>query len=314
MESMPSAHLFAELLITSLIVLLSVSWCDGMDLTELVGLIEHALHVPPDLGRSWNTIRAYQSDWADFSRWCDQQGRSALPAEPETLCFYLASRAAAGTKPSTLRRRLAAIGRIHLAAGHLLPPTRHLSVRRVMAAIEERGPSPARRRALEADDLRLIVGRLPVETRAGARDRALLLLGFAGRLRRSELVGLDCEDLEEVESGLRVLIRSRPAGRLGRRIGIAFGPEPETCPVTAVQAWRRVAEIATGPLFRPVNRHDRVLPRRLSPQSAALVVKRALHHLGREAELHPAHSPRPGGALLEAALDAPPDVGQRPSF
>jgi integrase len=82
---------------------------------------------------------------------------------------------------------------------------------------------------------------------------ALLLLGFAGRLRRSELVGLDCEDLEEVESGLQVPIRSRPVGRLGRRICIAFGPEPETCPVTAVRAWRKVAKIATASLFQPVN-------------------------------------------------------------
>ncbi len=283
-----------------------------MDLTELAGLVEHAFHLPSDLGRARNTVRAYRSDWADFSRWCEQQGRTALPAEPETVCLYLAARAAAGARPSTIRRRLAAIGKVHLAAGHLLPPTRHLSVRRVMAAIEARGPAPVGRRALLAEELRLIVGRLPAGTRAGARDRALLLLGFAGRLRSSELVGLDCEDLEEVESGLRIRVRSGPAGHLGRRIGVAFGPEPETCPVAAVQVWRRAAGIVTGPLFRPVNRHDQVLPRRLDPQSVALVVKRAVRHIGREAEHYAAHSLRSGSAFLEAALGALPDVEGMP--
>jgi site-specific recombinase XerC len=281
-----------------------------MDLTELVGRFGHALHVPPDLGRSQNTIRAYRSDWADFGGWCAGRGRVALPAEPETVCLYLADRAAAGVRPSTLRRRLAAIGKVHLAAGHLLPPTRHLSVRRVMAAIEEHGPSPIGRRALPAEELHLVVERLPVGTRAAARDRALLLLGFAGGLGRSELVGLDCEDLEEVESGLQVLVRSGRAGHLGRRIAVALGPLPETCPVAAVRAWRKVAEIATGPLFRPVDRHDRVLPRRLSPQSVALVVKRAVRHLGREAELYAAHSLRSGGARLQVAPDGSPGGGR----
>lgn len=270
-------------------------------LSELLARIE-ALYVPPEQGPAWNTVRAYRSDWADFSGWCESHRRAPLPAEPATLCRYLAAQAAAGVRLSTLRRRLSAIGQAHVAAGHPIPPTKHWAVREVMAAIGREHESPLKRKAaLLIEDLRLIVRQLPHETRAGTRDRALLLLAFTGRLGASELVGLDCEDLEEVESGLRLIVRQARAGQGSRHVHVEAGTHPDTCPVTAVRAWRKVAEIGSGPLFRPVNRHDQVLASRLSPRSVALVVKRAVQRVGREAEHYAARSLRTGGlAFLEA--------------
>lgn len=277
----------------------------GSGVPELLSQIERSIKDPREAVKAPNTLRAYRSDWTDFSAWCEEWGRSPLPADPTTLCLYLAEQGAAGVKPSTLRRRLAAIGQQHLAAGHLLPPTRHWSVCQVMASIQrEHRHGVERKAALLLEELQLALRHLPAGTRAGARDRALLLLGFAGGLRRSELVGLDCEDLEAVEHGLRISVRAARQGRT-REIQLVFARVPDVCPIRAVEIWRRVADIASGPLFRPVTSHDMVLPRRLTPQSVALVVKRAVERVGHEAERYAGQSLRSGRATLVELNAAP---------
>ena len=254
-----------------------------------------------------NTRRAYRADWADFAAWCGRYRRSPLPAEPETVAGYLADRSRE-LKPSTLGRRLATISQAHRAEGHE-PPTRHAQVRLVWAGIlRERGLAQSHMRPALTEHIRAMVDHLPASP-LGARDRALILLGFAGAMRRSELVGLDVADVAAADDGLVVLIRRSKTDQagVGRKIGIPFGAHPGTCPVVAVRAWLRGSGIEDGPLFRPVNRHGHVLPARLSDRAVAEVVKRSLRAAGRPAGRYAGHSLR-AGFITQAAMAG---VGER---
>jgi site-specific recombinase XerD len=251
------------------------------------------------------TLRAYRADWTDFSYWCQARGLQALPAAPETVAGYLTDLARVA-KPATLQRRLSAISQAHQAAGHETP-TRAAVVRATHAGIRRtKGTaSSAKAPALTADVRRMVEG-LP-DTLAGRRDRALLLVGFAGAFRRSELVGLDVADVEEVAEGLAVTIRRSKTDQEGegRKIGIPYGSHPETCPVRAVRAWLEVSEISSGPLFRPIDRHGNLKPARLSDRAVALVVKRRAQAAGLNPESFAGHSLRAGLATAAAAAGVP---------
>jgi integrase len=150
--------------------------------------------------------------------------------------------------------------------------------------------------------IREMVEHLP-NSLLGVRDRALILLGYAGAMRRSELVGLDVTDLAIAEEGLVVLIRKSKTDQVGvgRKIGIPFGENPETCPVRAVQAWIEEGDIDEGPLFRSVNKHGDVSDKRLSDQVVADVVKRSLRAAGKSSKKYAAHSLR-AGLITQAAI------------
>ena len=132
----------------------------------------------------------------------------------------------------------------------------------------------------------------------GARDRALILLGFAGAFRRSELVGLDVEDCAFGKDGLTVTLRRSKTDQdgAGRKIGIPYGANPDTCPVRTVQAWLELAGIAAGPLFRSINRHGQVQPGRLSGIDVARVVKKLAERAGLDSAKYAGHSLRAGHA------------------
>lgn len=250
--------------------------------------------------RAKNTRRAYASDWDDFARWCRPYGFVPLPARPETVALYLTALAEA-LKPSTLRRRLATISQVHQAAGHETS-TRAAAVRLVWAGIrrakgtEQQGKAPAitaeLRRMVDTLDDRLI----------GVRDRALLLLGFAGAFRRSELVALTVGDVQSGHDGLTVTIRKSKTDQegQGRKVGIPYGSHPHTCPVRAMAAWRERAGLSEGPLFRSVNRHGTLQPGRLSDRAVALIVKRAAQAAGLDPARYAGHSLRAGLATSAA--------------
>jgi integrase len=248
-----------------------------------------------------NTRRAYRSDWQDFSAWCGKYRRAPLPASPDTVAYYLADRSQA-LKVSTLQRRLATISEAHRAAGHE-SPTKHAQVKLVWAGIRrEKGTAQSHVKPLLTKHLRLIVEHLPAKL-LGVRDRALLLLGFAGAMRRSDLVGLDVTDLAFGDEGLVVLVRKSKTDQVGegRKIGIPFGQNPETCPVSAVQRWLDQAMISEGPVFRSVNKHDQVMEGRLSDKAVADVVKRSLLAAGKSARQFAGHSLR-AGLITQAAM------------
>src|SRR5258707_15173197 len=140
-----------------------------------------------------------------------------------------------------------------------------------MKAIRRRkGTAPAQKAAASTDDIRAMIDATDAGT-IGARDRALILLGFAGAFRRSELIGLDVEDCAFGKDGLTVTLRRSKTDQagVGRKIGIPYGANPETCPVRILQGWIEIASVAGGPLFRSITRHGHVQPGRLSPVDVA---------------------------------------------
>ena len=273
---------------------------DGMTASPLPVLLDEEARGYMRASKAENTIRAYRSDWTAFSTWCDDRGVPSLPAAPETLAVYLAE-AARTLKPSTLTRRCSSISMAHQMAGHE-SPTRSFVVRTTLAGIRrQKGTAPEQKAPLLTADLRGMMAALP-ETMAGTRDRALLLLGFAGALRRSELVGLDVDDVDDRSDGLVVTVARSKTDQEGegRKIGIPYGSNPATCPVRAVRAWLDRSQIKEGPLFRPI-RHGTVLATRLSPRSVALIVKRVGGAAGLEPMNYAGHSLRAGLVTSAAA-------------
>ncbi len=246
-----------------------------------------------------STQRAYHNDWRDFSDWCAAHDLMALPAAPETVALYLASRAAV-YKAATLARRLVAISRAHQLAGHP-SPTKDAGVRTVTAGIRRaKGTAQVGKAPAVTRDLRAMVAALP-PTLLGRRDRALLLVGFAGAFRRGELVALDVADVAETHEGLGVTIRKSKTDQegAGRTVGIPYGSHPASCPVRALRAWLTGAGVAEGALFRGVDRHGRVLGR-LSDKGVARVVQRAAAAAGLDPTNYAGHSLRAGLATAAA--------------
>jgi len=251
--------------------------------------------------RSENTRRAYRADWEHFTAWCDARTLCSLPADPTTVVLYVTDMAET-YKPSTISRRLVSLAQAHKAAGHLSPTTDE-RVRLVNAGIRRvHGVSPRQVRPVVTEDLRRMVERCGVDP-AGVRDRALLLLGFAAALRRSELVGLDATDLEETHDGLVVTVRKSKTDQegAGRRIGVPYGSRPETCPVRAWRTWVEAAGITEGPAFRGIDRHGNVAGSRLSDRGVALIVKRRAQAAGIDPDTVSGHSLRAGLATAAAA-------------
>jgi len=259
-------------------------------------------------GRAENTTRVYRTGWAQFTAWCDAHGVRALPAGAETVACYVADLAKVA-KPATIDARLAAISAAHRAAGHD-SPTKEEAVRLVRRGVRRTlGTDQRQVRPVTVPDLRVMLAGLGTDF-AGCRDRALLLLGFAGALRRSELVGLDVADITEGTEGLTVRLRRSKTDQegAGRIIGIPFGSNPVTCPVRAWRAWLEVSGITEGAAFRPVDRHGHIGGARLSGQAVALVLKRRASRAGLDADDVAGHSLRAGLATAAAAAGVPERV------
>jgi len=248
-----------------------------------------------------NTVKAYRSDLAHFTAWCESLGLQSLPAAPETLAAYLAQLASTH-KTSTLQRRLSAISQAHQMKGGANPASSTLVKLTMQGIRRAKGTAPAQVAPAVISDVQGMVCTLP-DTLLGIRDRALLLLGFAGAFRRSELVALNLSDIETTAEGLKVTLRRSKTDQEGEGVvkGIPMGRREETCPVTAVKAWCDAAGIAEGALFRSVNRHGQVQPGRLSDKAVALVVKRSAAAAGLDAAKYSGHSLRAGLATSAAA-------------
>ena len=247
-----------------------------------------------------NTLRGYQSDWRDFSAWCEVHSIQCLPAAPESVATYIAE-CAGHLKSGSIQRRLNAITEAHKAMG-LEPPTHSPIVVNTMKGIRRtKGTAPVQKAPTLIDDVRAIVDATG-EGLIGTRDRALILLGFAGAFRRSELVNLDIADCAFGKDGLTVTLRRSKVdqNREGRKIGIPYGSNPETCPVRTVQDWLEQAAIATGPLFRSINRHGHVQPGGLSGIDVARIVKKLAERAGLDAAKYAGHSLRAGHATAAA--------------
>jgi integrase len=278
---------------------------------EISGLVARTEELARE-AKAKSTRAAYQSDWDAFSAWCTAFGTAALPASPETVAVYLTHLSETPPKKhpgeqrkiSTIERALAAICHAHARAGIEPSPTRTARVKETMSGLRRRlGTASKRKTAVRAEQLREMLSKVPA-TLLGIRDRALLLIGFTGAFRRSELVGLDVDDLEVTPDGLKVTLRHSKTDQesAGRKVGIPYGSTNEVCPVYALQAWLEAAEITEGPVFRAVDRHWAVSGARLSAPVVAIVVKRYAKSIGIPAALVAGHSLRAG--LVTSAAKA----------
>ncbi|HVK38593.1 MAG TPA: tyrosine-type recombinase/integrase [Candidatus Kapabacteria bacterium] len=256
--------------------------------------------------RSEATRRAYQSDWTDFEAWMVERGLDPLAAEPEAIVLYLTDRART-LKPQTLRRRLTSIGIMTVmktgAEGH----HRHPAVNEVMKGIRRtHGVAPVQKRALMTRDVRRIVSELP-ESVQGIRDRAIIVVALAGGFRRSELVGLNVDDVEFVEAGVVIKLRRSKVDQEGRGVDVALkhGSVAETCPVRLLRRWMEVSGADAGqPLFRRVSRAGRCLGR-LTGAGLSVIVKRCCAAVALNPDLYGPHSCRSGLATECAANSVP---------
>jgi len=228
--------------------------------------------------------------------------REALPTAPATLALFLTARAQAGRKVASLGLALSAIRAAHFDAG-LADPAANPEVRTVWEGIR-RTHGAAQRCAvpLTGDAIRAIVAALPPEALKAVRDRALLLLGFGGAFRRSELVALDVADLTiDLSRGIVVRVRRSKTDQLGEgaEVAIPYGSQPQVCPVRALEAWRAASGVSEGALFRSVDRHGRVGDR-LDGRDVARTLKEVAARAGLAPALVSGHSLRAGLATSAA--------------
>lgn len=242
-----------------------------------------------------NSRKAYCSDLAQFLGW-----GGTVPASPELIAAYLAAHAEQHA-PATLARRLVSIGKAHTAQG-LQSPTGSTLVRATLRGIRHTHGSAQRQvaPAIKEDVLAMVAGLGGVK---GIRDRAMLLIGFAGAFRRSELVSLTVADIEMAKQGMVVQLRRSKTdqeGR-GRKVAIPFA-RGAVCPVQALQQWLELAKIAEGPIFRAVNRHGAISDAALTSQTVASVVKERAQAVGLDSNKYAGHSLRSG--LVTSAAQA----------
>ncbi|MEP1882925.1 MAG: tyrosine-type recombinase/integrase [Roseibium sp.] len=245
---------------------------------------------------SENTLKAYAKDWAHFTRWCRLRGTDPLPPSPEMIGLYLANMAApTGKAPalsvSTIDRRLSGLGWNYTQRGFTLDRKNH-HIASVLAGIKRRhARPPVRKEAIMADDILAMVGSLPFDLR-GLRDRTILLLGYAGGLRRSEIVSLDVHKDDTPDSGGWIEFFDKGAlltlnAKTGwREVEIGRGSSDQTCPVQALEQWLHFAKIDFGPVFVGTSRDGKCASEtRLNDKHVARLIKRTVLDAGIRSEL-----------------------------
>lgn len=245
---------------------------------------------------SKNTLRAYSSDWKTFTAWCELHNQIVLPASPATVALYAAHLVRLGRRAATIDRHMSSIKHFHRWMKYSESPTDTVEVETVLRGIrrtigtDQQGKAPA-----TTPTLRTLVEACP-DTLIGLRDRALLLIGFAGAFRRSPLVALDVADIAFRHEGLVIHIRKDKTDQeqQGRDIGIPYGSNPTTCPVRALRAWLDAAAITEGAVFRSFNRQRILKETRIYPEDVARIVKRRCKDAKIDPTTYSGHSLRAG--------------------
>ena len=290
------------------------------------GALDRLVETARDYARqatSENTLKAYAKDWTHFARWCRMRGAGPLPPSPELIGLYIVDLAAPqGRSPalsvSSIERRLSGLGWAYAQRGQPLDrKDRHIAS--VLAGIRRKhARPPVQKEAILPEDLRDMLATLPHDLR-GLRDRAMLLIGFAGGLRRSEIVSLDHGKDDTPDSGGwaeilagGVLLTLR--GKTGwREVEIARGSSDQTCPVHALTQWLHYARIDFGPLFVAVSRNGlKATGERLSDKHVARLIKQTVEDAGLRPELSKAERlALYSGHSLRAGLASSAEVDER---
>jgi len=256
-----------------------------------------------------NTIRAYKSDFADFSLFCVQNGFKSLPSEPKIVSLYLTQLSTKNIKMSTLKRRLVSIGVIHRLKGHYLD-TKHPSIiENIMGIKRRKGSIQKGKKPLLINDLKLLINAIDEvkeEEIKKFRDRSIILIGFSGGFRRNEIVSLDYDDLDFVTEGLKINLKRSKTDQFGAGLikGLPYFDNPQYCPVLSLQKWINISKINAGPLFRRFSKGSKLTDKRLTDQTVAHLIKKYLKLSGIESKNYSGHSLRSGFATSAAESGA----------
>ena len=239
-----------------------------------------------------NTLRAYQSDFKDFSSFCAKNGFSPMPTEPKIIALYITNLSKT-SKFSTLKRRIASISVIHKLNGHYLD-TKHPIIMENLHGIKRTlGSRQKAKKPILINDLKLIIKAIDKEK---IRDKALILIGFAGGFRRSELVNICYDDVEFVDEGVKILIKRSKTDQAGEGIvkAIPYFENQEFCPVLAIKNYMnsKLTNSNKGKIFN------------ISDKSVALIIKKYTNKAGLDSSRYAGHSLRSGFATTAAEFGA----------
>ena len=256
-----------------------------------------------------NTIRAYKSDFNDFSLFCAQNGFKSLPSEPKIISLYLTHLSTKDAKMSTLKRRLVSIGVIHKLKGHYLD-TKHPSlIENIMGIKRRKGSNQKGKKPLLINDLKLLINVIDKYNHVEImrlRDRSIILIGFSGGFRRNEIVSLDIDDLDFVSEGLKINLKRSKTDQFGEGSvkGLPYFDNLKYCPVLSLKKWIEISKIDSGPLFRRFSKGSKLTDNRLTDQTIALLIKKYLKLAGIESKNYSGHSLRSGFATSAAESGA----------
>ena len=246
--------------------------------------------------KSTNTLRAYQSDYNDFSLFCSKNGFQSMPTQPKILSLYI-THLASYSKFSTLKRRLASISIIHKTKGHYIDTKHPIIVENLMGIKRTNGSNQKGKKPLLINDLKLLIKAIDKSKEKNIRkirDKALVLIGFSGGFRRSELVDIQYEDIEFVEEGVKIFVKRSKTDQSGEGMtkAIPYFDNINFCPVKALNTWVVEAQLKDGKIFN------------ISDKNVALIIKKYAHYAGLDAHRYAGHSLRSGFATSTAESGA----------
>jgi site-specific recombinase XerD len=276
--------------------------------TDLKALHEETLNNLKN-SKAVNTIRAYKSDFKDFGAFCAKHSFKALPTEPKIVALYLTYLSGKDAKMSTLRRRLVSISIMHKLKGHYLDTKHPVIIENLMGIKRRKGSIQKGKKPILINHLKAIINVInkeKIEEIKKARDKAIILVGFGGGFRRTELISIDCEDLEFVAEGVKITIKKSKTDQFGEGMikGLPYFANETYCPVAHLKKWIKISNIKDGPIFRRFTKGCSLTSNRLTDQSVVLLIKSYLELAGIENKNYSGHSLRSGFATVSAESGA----------
>ena len=255
-----------------------------------------------------NTLRAYKSDFKDFGAFCAKHSFNSMPTEPKIVSLYL-THLSKSSKMSTLRRRLVSISMVHKMKGHYLDTKHPVIIENLMGIKRLKGTVQKGKKPILINHLKSIINVIneqKIEEIKKARDKSIVLIGFGGGFRRTELVSLDHEDLEFVPEGLKITIKRSKTDQFGEGMtkGLPYFDNDVYCPVTNLKKWLELSKIKDGPIFRRFAKGLSVTKNRLTDQTVVLLIKNYLNLAGIDNSNFSGHSLRAGFATVAAESGA----------
>ena len=256
-----------------------------------------------------NTVRAYRSDFKDYSTFCTKNGFKSFPTDTKIVALYLTYLSSKSAKISTLRRRLVSIGMVHKLKGHYLDTKHPIIVENIMGISRKKGNYQRGKKPILINHLKAIIDAIDKQTTTEIkkiRDKTIILIGFGGGFRRAELVSIDFEDLEFVPEGVKIIIRRSKTDQFGEGMikGLPYFSNKTYCPVLHLKKWLEISNIKSGAIFRKFNKGFSLSNNRLTDQTVALLLKNYLNSAGIENKNYSGHSLRSGFATVSAESGA----------